>query len=47
MNKLIKTIENHFAHLPKSNLKRDEEPFSNYLKKEVEIKEMVFKLIVC
>lgn len=37
MNKLIKTIENHFAHLPKSNLKRDEEPFSNYLKKEVEI----------
>ena len=43
MNKLIKTIEIHFADLPKSNLKRKEVPFSNYLKKEVEIKRNVFQ----
>ena len=37
MNKLIKSVETHFAHIPKSDLKREEKTFSNYQKKEVEI----------
>ena len=43
MSKLIKVIENHFANIPKKDLKREENKFSNYRKKEIEIERKGFQ----
>jgi predicted Zn-dependent peptidase len=43
MSKLIKVIENHFANIPKKDLKREENTFSNYRKKEIEVERKGFQ----
>ena len=43
MSKLIKVIENHFANIPKKDLKREENTFSNYRKKEMEVERKGFQ----
>jgi predicted Zn-dependent peptidase len=43
MSKLIKVIENHFANIPKQDLKREENTFSNYRKKEIEVERKGFQ----
>ncbi|MDG1916907.1 MAG: pitrilysin family protein [Flavobacteriales bacterium] len=43
MSKLIKVIENHFANIPKKDLKREENKFSNYRKKEIEVERKGFQ----
>ena len=43
IDKLIKTIENYFANIPKKNVTREKSLFSNYKKKEIEVERKGFQ----